>query len=65
MSAEETEKLTTIVAKAHDQGVRVRFWAIPQRESLWTILHEADVDLLNADDLGGLQALLAAKNTNP
>lgn len=54
----QAEKLATIVKKAHDGGARLRFWAIPQSESLWQTLSNAGVDLLNADDLGKLQTLL-------
>lgn len=60
MPQAQADKLTAIVKKAHDHGVRVRFWAIPQRESLWRTLNDAGVDLLNADDLGKLQAFLAS-----
>lgn len=65
MPQAQADKLATIVKKAHDQGIRVRFWAIPQRESLWQSLHETGVDLLNADDLGKLQSLLVGMNSNP
>jgi hypothetical protein len=61
----QADKLATIVEKAHKHGVRVRFWAIPQRESLWQTLNDTGVDLLNADDLGKLQSLLVGKNSNP
>lgn len=58
MPRDQADKLAAIVTKVHDQGSRVRFWAIPQRESLWRTLNDAGVDLLNADDLGKLQTLL-------
>jgi hypothetical protein len=65
MPREQADKLAAIVKKTHDQGSRVRLWAIPQRESLWQTLNAAGVDLLNADDLGRLQALLLGMNANP
>ena len=58
MPEAQAEKLAAIVKKAHDSGIRVRFWGIPQRESLWQALNGAGVDLLNADDLDKLQVVL-------
>lgn len=58
MPETQSKKLAEIVKKTHDGGVRLRFWAIPQSNSLWQSLNDAGVDLLNADDLGKLQTLL-------
>jgi hypothetical protein len=58
----EAAKLDAIIAKAHERGMRVRFWNIPQTEAVWSRLYDAGVDLLNADDLGGLYALLLKKS---
>lgn len=54
----EREKLRDIVGRAHDRGRRVRFWATPEKASLWRELLAADVDLINTDDLAGLQRFL-------
>lgn len=59
MPKAQADKLAEIVKQTHDNGIRLRFWAIPQSESIWQTLNDAGVDLLNADDLGKLQALLA------
>ncbi|WP_282700037.1 phosphatidylinositol-specific phospholipase C/glycerophosphodiester phosphodiesterase family protein [Streptomyces sp. CC219B] len=61
----ERQKLHTIVRAAHARRQRVRFWATPdlpgpERDALWTELVAADVDHLNTDDLGGLEAFLDA-----
>ena len=61
--AGERRKLREIVRKAHDKGRRVRFWATPDRpsparEALWRELTAAGVDLINTDDLEGLQKFL-------
>ena len=61
MPTEEVERLNAIVAKARDAGVRLRFWAIPQSPVVWGQLYDAGVDLLNADDLPALHALLMEK----
>ncbi|TKJ35978.1 MAG: hypothetical protein CEE38_13290 [Planctomycetes bacterium B3_Pla] len=63
MPAEERGKLREIVQTAHDKGRRVRFWATPDnpsaaREALWRELILAGVDMLNTDDLEGLQQFL-------
>ena len=63
MPAPERQKLREIVRKAHAQGRLVRFWATPDapspaREAVWGELLAAGVDLLNTDDLKGLQESL-------
>ena len=68
MPAEERLRLREIVQTAHEKGRRVRFWSTPDRpsparEALWRELLAAGVDLLNTDDLEGLQQfLLASRN---
>ena len=63
MLAEERQKLKKIVETAHKKGQRVRFWATPDkpspaRQTLWRELLANGVDLLNSDDLQGLQQFL-------
>ena len=63
MPTEERDKLRHIVKTAHDKGRLVRFWATPDarsaaRAALWHELLTAGVDLLNTDDLEGLQEFL-------
>jgi len=63
MPAEERRKLKKIVETAHKKGRRVRFWSTPDRptqarQNLWRELLASDVDLLNTDDLQGLQQFL-------
>lgn len=67
MPAGERAKLHEIVATAHANGQQVRFWAtpdlaLPNREALWRELVAADVDVLNTDDLAGLQRFLLAED---
>ncbi len=69
MPAEEREQLASIVAQAHGDGRRVRFWATPDnpgaaRDSLWFALLVAEVDLINTDDLEGLQRFLLDNQLN-
>jgi len=58
MPTAEREKLRSIVARVHERGRRVRFWATPESESLWRELVAAEVDLINTDDLAGLEKFL-------
>lgn len=65
MPAAERLKLRAIVARAHDRGYRVRFWATPDlagpaRTAVWREELRAGVDHLNTDDLAGLRRFLAA-----
>jgi hypothetical protein len=63
MPVEQKQKLKTIVEAAHKKGRIVRFWATPdspspERQNLWRELLSCGVDLLNTDDLPGLQQFL-------
>lgn len=65
----ERRKLKEIVQTAHEKGRRVRFWATPDkpspaRDSLWRELVSAGVDMLNTDDLEGLQQFLLANGAD-
>lgn len=67
MPVSERAKLEAVVAQAHAAGYDVRFWAtpdaaLPNREALWRELVAADVDVLNTDDLAGLQRFLLAED---
>lgn len=57
-SEEERKKLARIVSDAHRNGHRIRFWATPDYEKLWTELHAAGVDLIGTDDLKRLSSFL-------
>ncbi|MGN9836947.1 phosphatidylinositol-specific phospholipase C/glycerophosphodiester phosphodiesterase family protein [Nonomuraea sp. H19] len=68
MPAAERAKLRQIVATAHRDGQRVRFWATPDaagpaRDAIWQELIAADVDHVNTDDLAGLQRFLREHDT--
>jgi len=54
----EKEKLRRIVQKAHAAGRKLRLWATPDTPALWQALAEADVDLINTDNLEGLAKFL-------
>lgn len=58
MPGPERRSLREIVSKAHREGRRVRFWATPDSPLVWRELVAAKVDLINTDDLPGLQRFL-------
>ncbi|GHH72054.1 hypothetical protein GCM10018793_08470 [Streptomyces sulfonofaciens] len=65
--ATERAALHRIVSTAHAHGQRVRFWGTPDtagpaRDALWRELLAAGTDLLNTDDLAGLEAFLTARS---
>lgn len=62
ISADERTKLRDYAEHAHAKGKLIRFWNAPQNPVFWTELAHDDVDLLNADDLAGLETFL---ETNP
>jgi hypothetical protein len=57
----ERTKLKSLVDKAHAQGRMIRFWAIPDTREGWQVMREADVDLINTDNLEGLAKFLSAR----
>lgn len=57
----ELEQLKQLVNRAHTQGRRVRFWGAPDKASFWEVLWNAGVDLINTDDLPGLQRFILSK----
>ncbi|REK10219.1 MAG: hypothetical protein DWQ37_16555 [Planctomycetota bacterium] len=59
----EREKLNDAVAKAHAAGRKIRFWATPDNETAWRELQAAGVDLINTDDLAGLEAFLREQSS--
>lgn len=58
MPEAERTKLREYVAKAHEHGRIVRFWATPENEAVWKELLAADVDLIGTDDLDRLRQFL-------
>ncbi|MEM8485488.1 MAG: DUF4440 domain-containing protein [Bacteroidota bacterium] len=61
MPAEAREKLAEIVAQAHSEGRKIRFWATSDNPAVWQVLYDAGVDFLNADDLARVQEFLLEK----
>jgi hypothetical protein len=47
---EDRDRLSELVARAHRQGRRLRFWAVPGGEAGWEILRAGGVDLIGTDE---------------
>lgn len=67
MPAGDRSLLDAVVATARQDGQIVRFWATYDapdraRAALWQTLLDADVDLINTDDLDGLRDFLLAND---
>jgi hypothetical protein len=58
MPEADQRKLKAIVAKAHQQGRRVRFWGAPDQPVFWGEMLANGVDWINTDDLEGAQQFL-------
>ncbi|HEX3719058.1 MAG TPA: phosphatidylinositol-specific phospholipase C/glycerophosphodiester phosphodiesterase family protein [Verrucomicrobiae bacterium] len=54
MPEADLRKLQKIVARAHQQGRRARFWNAPDNPNFWQAMHVAGVDLINTDNLPGV-----------
>jgi glycerophosphoryl diester phosphodiesterase len=58
----EKAHLLDIVAKSHERNMKVRFWDAPQSTDFWAELRADGVDLLNADDLPGVEKFLRTED---
>lgn len=54
----ERRELQALVADTHAAGRRIRFWATPETQEAWQLLHKVGVDHINTDDLQGLESFL-------
>lgn len=65
MPADEKQKLQDIVTKAHARGRKVRFWGAPDSSTFWKFLLANEVDVINTDDLDGLQKIFREHEAVP
>lgn len=61
----EKDKLVRLVARSHEKGRRIRFWATPEEPALWLALEKAGVDLIGTDQLAALQSHLLDRSSAP
>ena len=64
MPATESLKLQQIVTQAHAEHFRLRFWGAPDNPTFWKTLSAASVDLINTDDLSGVQKFFQKASLN-
>ena len=60
---EEQSRLRQLVGRVHQQGRRLRFWAIPDTLAGWRELQSAGVDVIGTDDLVGLAKFLQSNRS--
>jgi hypothetical protein len=65
ISAAEKARLLEVVRRAHEQGRRLRWWGAPDNRAAWDELAAAGVDLINTDDLAGLQKAMTSDRRRP
>jgi len=56
----DRRKLRDLVARAHVEGRKIRFWGAQDQSFAWKEQFEADVDFINTDKLAELAAFLRA-----
>lgn len=56
--AEELDRLRDLAQRARDAGVLLRFWNIPDRPRVWSILRAAGVGLIGTDRIEELSVFL-------
>ena len=61
MPKDEADKLNALVAKAHEQKRKLRFWGAPDNVMTWSQLASSGVDLINTDKLSELAKFLSER----
>jgi hypothetical protein len=61
MPEAERALLKDMVSRAHANGQRLRFWALPLSKTVWEVLYAEGVDLINVDNLPQIRAFLLEK----
>lgn len=65
MPDKERKKMLEFIEKAHARQRLVRFWAVPEKESLWQMQYDQKVDLINTDRLAELKQFLLRQMKSP
>jgi glycerophosphoryl diester phosphodiesterase len=65
MPADQRTHLIQLIAKAHAQHRRIRFWNAPDRPTAWRELLTDGVDLINTDDLKGCADFVRKQKPSP
>lgn len=60
-SAKELDALKKLTAAVHAENKKLRLWNIPDQQNAWQLLLDCGVDLINTDNLPGLNLFLNSK----
>ena len=63
--AKDFEKISSVIAKAHQDGIPVRFWNAPDFVNAWNQLIKLNVDFINTDHIDGLAKFLQTPPLHP
>jgi hypothetical protein len=55
---DQKARLREIVQKAHARNLKVRFWNAPDTAVFWKEMRDDEIDLINTDDLAGVETFL-------
>ncbi|MEI6087529.1 MAG: alkaline phosphatase family protein [Bacteroidota bacterium] len=58
----ENEKINTLIAHAHDENKKVRFWGVPDYSVAWEKMIDLKIDFINTDHILNLSDYLLQKN---
>lgn len=61
----ERDRLEDMIAAAHSQGRKIRFYNTPDYELAWDIFYDEGCDYINTDHLKGLEHFLQARRPVP
>lgn len=59
--AGDLKRIKELAQRVHDEGKKLRLWAIPDNELAWAALLDAGVDFINTDQLEALHAFLVKR----
>lgn len=62
--SKELDKLVQLINQTHAEDKKLRLWAAPDNEKVWSLLRRLGVDLLNTDKLQELRYFLLAQPRN-
>lgn len=63
LPAEDRVKLDKVIAQAHQNHQRLRFWATPETETAWNLFYYTGVDIIGTDLIPSLAKFLRAQPT--
>ncbi|MBI9016448.1 MAG: hypothetical protein JEZ07_04215 [Phycisphaerae bacterium] len=54
----DEDRIMKVIEQCHQQGRKIRFWALPNATGSWAKALQLNIDYINTDDLKGLNAFL-------